>query len=212
MIAKLKGLVDSVGTNWAILDVNGVGYQLFCDARTLSQLGNCDGVVSLCTETILRQDSLTLYGFLTQEDQDTFRLLTTVQGVGMKAALAILSVLSPAEITHAVVTQDKAMVSRADGVGPKLAGRIVSELKDKVGALSASISVTPGASGSNVHHHLAGISADALSALLNLGYKRADAQDAIANVMKDQPEMTLDGLIPETLKYLSNPAHRKVGQ
>lgn len=211
MIAKLKGLVDSVGSNWLILDVNGVGYHLFCDARTLSQLSQCEGTVSLFTETILRQDSLTLYGFISQEDQDMFRLLTTVQGVGMKAGLAILSVLSPAEITHAVVTQDKAMVARADGVGPKLAGRIVSELKDKVGSLSASISVSPGASGATVHTHPAGISADALSALLNLGYRRADAQEAIAYAMKDRPEISLDSLIPEALKYLSNPANRKAG-
>lgn len=208
MIAKLKGLVDSVGSNWVIMDVNGVGYQLFCDVRTLSQLSACEGVTSLYTETVLRQDSLTLYGFLSQEDQETFRLLTTVQGVGMKAALAILSVLSPGEIAHAVAAQDKAMIARADGVGPKLAGRIVSELKDKVGAIGA---VTTLHTGATIQSHPAGVNSDALSALLNLGYRRNDALDAISFVTKERSDITLDTLIPEALKYLSNPANRKVG-
>lgn len=200
MIAKLKGTIDTVGPNWAIVDVNGVGYQVYCDNRTLSQLESASGPISVFTETVLRQDSLTLYGFVSAEDQDYFRLLTTVQGVGMKVALSILSVLSPPDIAHAIATQDKAMMGRADGVGPKLATRIVTELKDKVGGMMIT---RPLVMPSQAANHPAHVSADAVSALVNLGYRRAEASDAVTAILRDSPDSSLDTLLPRALQHLA---------
>ncbi|MBV8779140.1 MAG: Holliday junction branch migration protein RuvA [Alphaproteobacteria bacterium] len=179
MIAKLTGTVDSVGPDGAVIDVGGVGYLVFASTRTIGQLPPTGGAARLLVETHVREDHIHLYGFADAAERDWFRLLTTVQGVGAKVALAILSAVAPEELTLAIVAQDKATMARADGVGPKLAARIVNELKDKVGGMAlaatnaaarapAAAAAEPGATG------------DAVSALVNLGYRRAEAFGAVA--------------------------------
>ena len=180
MIALLKGRVEEVGDGWAVVDVNGVGYLIFCSARTLGLL-HMGEAATVHIETHVREDHIHLYGFLQTGEREWFKLLTTVQGVGAKVALAILSVLSGDEITHAIAAGDKAQVGRANGVGPKLAGRIVTELKDKVAALALGpgASGTPGAAkpGSSP---MDGATRDAVSALVNLGYSASDALTAVS--------------------------------
>ena len=144
MIAKLKGLIDSLGEDWAVIDVGGVGYLVFCSNRTLGVLAGATGAVSVFVETHVREDHIHLYGFADAAEREGFRLLTTVQGVGVKVALAMLTVLAPEEILQAVAAADKAMITQTPGVGPKLATRILSELKDKVGTMA----LVPGAVGS----------------------------------------------------------------
>ena len=139
MIAKLKGLLDSVGTDWLIVDVNGVGYLVFASSRTLSNLPALNEPVQLRVETHVREDHIHLFGFADDDELDMFRLLLSVQGVGAKVALAIQGIMSPAEIQAAIAAGDKASVSRANGVGPKLAQRIVNELREKVAAISLSV-------------------------------------------------------------------------
>jgi holliday junction DNA helicase RuvA len=176
MIAKLTGILDHLGADGAIVDVGGVGYLVFASTRTLGQL-QPGAAARLLIETHVREDHIHLYGFIDAAERDWFRLLTTVQGVGAKVALAILSAVAPNDLTLAIVAQDKAMLARAEGVGPKLAARIVNELRDKVGGLAlaatnaaaaAPAAVDPGATG------------DAVSALVNLGYRRAEAFGAVA--------------------------------
>ena len=183
MIAKLTGIVDSVGTDYVVVDVNGVGYQVACSNRTLSRMATGERA-SLVVETFIRDDRITLYGFADNGERDWFRLLTTIQGVGSRLALSILGVLDPDQLTRAIAAQDKTALTRADGVGPKVAARIVNELKDKVGnlALGASASAAPaggkaapagGAAPDNT------VMADAVSALVNLGYGRSEAFGAV---------------------------------
>ena len=178
MIALLKGRVEEVGDGWAVVDVNGVGYLIFCSARTLGLL-HVGEAATVHVETHVREDHIHLYGFLQTDEREWFKLLTTVQGVGAKVALAILSVLSGDEITHAIAAQDKAQVGRANGVGPKLATRIVSELKDKVAALA----LGPGASAGPqmASPAVGGPTQDAVSALVNLGYTPSDALTAVSH-------------------------------
>jgi Holliday junction DNA helicase RuvA len=200
MIAKLTGLVDSIARDHAIIDVNGVGYLVRCSSRTLSALPQSGGAASLSVETLVREDAIDLYGFGTTRERDWFRLLTTVQGVGAKVALSILSTLSADELSQAIMAQDKAMVSRADGVGPKLANRIVSELKDKVASGSfapvATIAAVPGIPDDAL--------ADAVSALVNLGYRRAEAVGAIDKAARKLgPNARVEALIPAGLKELT---------
>lgn len=209
MIAKLKGLVDSVGEGHAVIDVNGVGYMVFCASRTLSQLPAVGEAVSLAIETHVREDHIHLYGFTSDHEKDAFLLVTKVQGVGTKVALAILSVLSPEQIAQAVAAQDKTPFNRAAGVGPKLAARIVTELKDKVGGLALA-PVLPGkpvkgkAKGAAADDTDASVIDDAVSALVNLGYGRADAFGAVSRVVHAAGAApSLDQLIPEALKELS---------
>lgn len=177
MIAKLSGIVDSVGPEGAVIDVGGVGYLAFCSTRTLGHLPPAGGAVRLLVETHVREDHIHLYGFIDAAERDWFRLLTTVQGVGARLALAILSATAPEALTLAIVAQDKAVLARADGVGPRLAARIVNELQNKVGGLALEISAaaspvtqTSGAGGSI---------ADAVSALENLKIGRAEAYGAV---------------------------------
>ncbi|MDZ7588088.1 MAG: Holliday junction branch migration protein RuvA, partial [Parasphingorhabdus sp.] len=136
MIAKLYGRIDEVGSDHLVIDVNGVGYLVFASARTLSALGLTDDFATVFTQMQVSETDMRLIGFATKEERDWFRLLTGVQGVGGKVALAILSALEAAELHRAIASGDAAMVARANGVGPKLASRIVNELKDKVGALA----------------------------------------------------------------------------
>ncbi|HWL48028.1 MAG TPA: Holliday junction branch migration protein RuvA, partial [Sphingomonadaceae bacterium] len=173
MIARLSGLLAEAAADQAVIDVGGVGYLVQASARTLSALGPVGGAVTLFTEMQVREDAITLFGFVSAGERDWFRLLTTVQGVGGRVALAILSVLALDELQRAVASGDKAMVARANGVGPKLAARIVNELKDKAGGVALGPAGTaPAARG--------GVAADARSALANLGFRPGEADAAVA--------------------------------
>lgn len=183
MIALLKGRIEEVGDGWAIVDVNGVGYLVFCSSRTLGQFGVGEAA-TVHIETHVREDHIHLYGFGDTNEREWFKLLTTVQGVGAKVGLALLSVLSGDELTHAIAAQDKAQVGRANGVGPKLAGRIVTELKDKV----AKMALGPAAGGKGVKAAApvaaggaSDMTRDATSALVNLGYSPSDALTAVSH-------------------------------
>ena len=175
MIAKLKGLLDETGTDWAVLDVQGVGYLVHCSTKTLAALGEIGEACTIYTDLQVSENDMRLLGFADSAERDWFRLLTQVQGVGSKVALAILSALSTAEVQTACANGDAAMVARANGVGPKLAGRIVNELKEKAGALPSS-----GGVGGVAISPAGGASADAVSALENLGFKPATAARAVA--------------------------------
>jgi Holliday junction DNA helicase RuvA len=179
MIGKLKGTIDSYGEDHVILDVHGVGYVVHCSPRTLQHLPRPGEAAALAIETQVREDSIRLFGFTSDAERDWFRLLQTVQGVGAKLALAILGVLGPAELASAIAMQDKAMMARAPGVGPRLAARIVAELKDKLPAFSA---VDPAVVrlGGGDEKPAAGPARDAISALVNLGYGRPQAAAAVA--------------------------------
>ncbi|MCR2832681.1 Holliday junction branch migration protein RuvA [Parerythrobacter lacustris] len=178
MIAKLKGLLDETGTDWAVIDVAGVGYLVHCSARTLAALGEVGEACTVYTDLQVSENDMRLLGFADAAERDWFRLLTQVQGVGSKVALAILSALSTGELQQACAQGDAAMVARANGVGPKLAGRIVNELKDRAGALPSS---DGGVTVNSVNTPaVATASADAVSALENLGFKPAVAARAVA--------------------------------
>jgi len=202
VIAKLTGVLDSAGSDWAVVDVAGVGYLVHCSARTLARLPGTGAAVGLLIETHVRQDHIHLYGFLDAAERDWFRLLTTVQGVGSRVALAVQSVLPPDELLQAILVQDRAGLTRANGVGPKLAGRIVAELKDKVAGLSfgrAVAGAVASAAGAST-----GPAADAVSALTNLGYRRAEAFGAVAQALQRLgPNPAVDALIRAGLKELS---------
>ncbi|MBV8060221.1 MAG: Holliday junction branch migration protein RuvA [Alphaproteobacteria bacterium] len=206
MIGKLTGRIDSVSGSHLILDVNGVGYVVACSARTLAAAGRAGDALSLAIETHVREDAINLYGFVSHEEQDWFRLLTTVQGVGAKVALSILGILAHQELTNAIAAQDKAALSRADGVGPKLALRIVTELKDKAPSFAHAAAALPDGAGTTAPA-AGGIAGDALSALINLGYKRAEAFGVVATLAREQPQITLDALIRQSLAALSKRDH-----
>jgi Holliday junction DNA helicase RuvA len=205
MIGKLTGVLDSVGEDWALLDVAGVGYLAFCSGRTLGWLGRPGEAASLLIETHVREDHIHLYGFADQGERDWFRLLSTVQGVGAKMALAVLSTLSPAELIQAIAAQDKAALTRASGVGQKLAARIVTELKDKAGGLVLGpAAALAGIGGAAAAGGLGPAAEDALSALVNLGYGRSEALGAVAQASRRLGEgAALEALIKEGLKELS---------
>mgnify|MGYP006194697195 CR=1 FL=1 len=193
MIAKLRGLLDSFAADHAVIDVGGVGYLVAASARTLSALGAIGDEVVLHTEMQVSDDAIRLIGFSTAEERDWFRLLTSVQGVGGRVALAILSALSGDELHRAIASGDKAMVARAQGVGPKLALRIVNELKDKAGGIVLGGATSAAPAGS--------FSADAVSALQNLGFRPAEASAAVAKAEGELgPEATLDALVRTALK------------
>ena len=182
MIAKLKGLIDSLGDDWAIIDVGGVGYLAFCSGRTLTGL-RAGEVADVLIETHVREDHIHLYGFIDATERDWFRLLITVQGVVAKVALGLLSVLAPDALVQAVAAQDKAVITQAPGVGPKLAARILSELKDKVGDMA--LAVRPGVVqiatlDDGVLEGLRVAFQDAASALVNLGYQPSEALSAVS--------------------------------
>lgn len=194
MIAKLRGLLDSFSADHAVIDVQGVGYLVFASSRTLGQLGALGEEVVLHTEMQVSEDDIRLIGFASAEERDWFRLLTSVQGVGARVALAILSALTGDELHRAIGAGDKAMVARAQGVGPKLAQRIVNELKDRAGGVVLGAAGAPAAAP-------AGLAADAASALLNLGFKPAEASAAVTKAEAELgPEATLDALVRTALK------------
>ncbi len=194
MIARLKGLLDGFGADFAVIDVGGVGYLVSASTRTLAQLGAIGDEIILHTEMLVAEDSIRLVGFASAAERDWFRLLISVQGVGARVALAILSALSIDEVHRAVASGDSAMVSRAQGVGPKLAQRIVNELKDKAGGIALGTGGTaPVPAGSHAQ--------DAVSALLNLGFRPAEAATAVGKAEAELgPDATLDALVRAALK------------
>jgi Holliday junction DNA helicase RuvA len=205
MIGKLKGLVDGFGEDYVHIDVGGVVYEAFCSTKTLQALPRVGEATVLHIEMIVREDMIRLYGFATEAEKAWFRLLTTVQGVGAKVGLSILSTLAISELSSAVALQDKAMVGRANGVGPKLAVRIVTELKGKVpalGAVDAGVLGLQAALGEGVAR---GPVADAVSALVNLGYSSAQASAAVARVVAKEGDATpTEKLIRLGLRELSS--------
>lgn len=201
MIGKLTGQVDSIAGDHAIIDVGGVGYVVHASGKTLGRLGNPGAAASLLIDTHVREDAISLFGFADTTERDWFRALLNVQGVGAKVALSILTVLAPDELARAVAAQDKAAVARANGVGPKLAQRVVSEMKDKVGGIALG---TPQPAGGDVIPAADGPMNDAVSALVNLGYRRAEAYGAVAKVMQKQgAQAGLNDLIVHGLKELA---------
>lgn len=202
MIARLKGIVDSIDEGSAVIDVNGVGYLVSASSRTLRDL-TVGGPATLLVETVVREDAIALYGFLQTAERDWFRILTTVQGVGTRVALSILSTLSPDEIARAIVAGDRASLSRPAGVGAKLATRLATELKDK----AAAFGVAPAPARANeaaAPAAAASVNEDAVSALVNLGYRRVEAFGAVARVAQrlgaDAP---LDAVIRGGLQELA---------
>ncbi len=211
MIGKLTGRMDSSGTDWAIVDVSGVGYVVHCSGRGFASLPGQGEPVSLWIETHVREDHIRLYGFPDAAERDWFRLLSTVQGVGARMALAILSVLAPGDLIQAIAAQDKRALTRANGVGPKLAARVVTELKDKAGqfalgpAAAQAGGAASGAAGTEaVNGGAAPLSEDAISALVNLGYQRMEAFGAVAQATRTLgAEAPLEAVIKAGLKELS---------
>jgi Holliday junction DNA helicase RuvA len=205
MIGKLTGLIDEIGTDFAVIDVGGVGYVVHCAARVLSALPQPGQRASLFVETQMREDAIRLFGFTTSEEREWFRLLQTVQGVGAKVALSILSTQTIPDLARAVAFEDKAQVGRAQGVGPKLAARIVAELKDKAASISAPLHIAQGAVVNLTRP--AGAAAEAVSALVNLGYGQAQASQAIATVVaREGKDLPVQALIREGLRALSSAA------
>ncbi len=188
MIGKLKGLVDSYGEDFVILDVNGVGYIVHCSARTLQRLPKPGEATDLAIETHVREDMIRLYGFRSDVEREWFRLLQTVQGVGTRVALGVLSVLEPGALASAIATGDKGSIARAPGVGPRLAARLVAELRDKAPAFAPIDPALVALSGAIEERRASQPIADAVSALVNLGYPQIQASAAIASVLKDKGE------------------------
>ncbi|TDR95003.1 Holliday junction branch migration protein RuvA [Enterovirga rhinocerotis] len=184
MIGKLKGVIDSYGEDFVIVDVGGVGYVVHCSSRTLQNLPPVGEAASLAIETHVREDMIRLFGFRSDSEREWFRLLQGVQGVGSKVALAILSVLDPGSLATALATADKTAIARAPGVGPKLAARITAELKDKAPAFGGADPVVAGLAGAEDDAKAPPAAADAISALVNLGYGRPQAAAAIAAALK----------------------------
>ena len=210
MIVQLCGSIVQTDDQHTVLNVHGVGYAVHVSGRTQGQLGTMSGEVTLLTEMQVREDSMTLFGFLDLAERDAFRLLTTVQGVGAKAAMAILSVLAPADLTNAIISGDKAMVARADGVGPKIAQRIVNELGEKIvkiSTLGGALSIGDATGGAGMAGDVgvtvaAKLFGDAVSALANLGYGRAEAHSAVMRVQTKSPSDNLSDVIAAALREI----------
>lgn len=203
MIAKLTGIVDKILKDSLVLDVNGVGYHVFASARTLSAVGGSGSKASLLIEMHVREDHIHLFGFASASEQDMFRLLTSVQGVGARTGLAILSVAPPDRLAMALAAQDKAVFAQADGVGPKLAMRIVTELKDKAAAKIETFPPPRGKTSTIAATPESGPQNDAISALVNLGYARADAYTVVYAITQANDNLDLSTIIRLALKELS---------
>jgi Holliday junction DNA helicase RuvA len=205
MIAQLTGRVDALSDGTCVIDVGGVGYLVQASSRTLAALPQPPLSAKLLVETHVREDAIVLYGFADSAERDWFRLLTTVQGVGGRVALAILSSLSPRDLIGAIAAGDKASLTRAPGVGPRLAVRLLTELRDKTGTMR--VTTGPAASGMSYNPIATTPADDALSALVNLGYRRPEAQQIVARVLERLGEAaTLDILIRDSLKELAQRA------
>ena len=216
MISKLKGLVDEIGDTWVDIDVQGVCYRLACSAKTLSSLPASGEAVTLYTQMIVREDDMSLLGFQSSEERSLFHLLTSVQGVGTRVGLALFSIGTPHEIAHAIACEDKAFICRADGVGPKLAGRLLNELKGKIekvfttSSLTSSTALDSPSSKSDSKpetvnpppHHVP--HQDAVAALVTLGYRATEASIAVDYVLKNEPNCdSIQNIIRLSLSKLS---------
>jgi holliday junction DNA helicase RuvA len=188
MIGKLKGIIDCYGEDYIILDVNGVGYLVHCSPRTLQELPATGRPATLSIETYVREDQIRLFGFMSDVEREWFRLLQTVQGVGAKVALAVLGTLKPADLASAIAMRDRAMVARTPGVGPKVAERIVTELKDKAPAYAGIDPAVIRLSGAVEDKRAPQPVADAVSALVNLGYGQPQAASAVAAAARNVGE------------------------
>lgn len=203
MIAKLTGKVDTILENSLILDVNGVGYSVSSPRQVLIDYSVGDDI-SLFIETIIREDAFSLYGFKTRSEQDCFKLLTTVQGVGARVALSILSLFNPSELSRVIGLQDKTALSRAEGVGPKLAVRLLTELKDKIGKLfDGRADCDISADLTEQTNSVPTLVEDAISALVNLGYKRVDVSNVVHTLSVNDNITELQEVIRKSLKFLS---------
>jgi Holliday junction DNA helicase RuvA len=198
VIAKLTGRIDALEEGRCVVDVNGVGYLVHASTRTLAALPTPPAMAQVLIETQVREDAITLFGFADTAERDWFRLLTTVQGVGARVALGILSALSPRDLVGAIAAGDRASLTRVPGVGAKLAIRLLTELREKAGAMPAAPGMPP------ISRAPAGIAEDALSALLNLGYRRQEAQPAVIRVLERLGEgAALDAVIRDSLRELA---------
>ena len=199
MIALLTGRLESLDAAACIIDVNGVGYLVQSSTRTLSALPKPPALARVLIETVVREDAILLYGFADSAEREWFRLLTTVQGVGAKVALAILSALSPRDLITAIAASDRASLTRVPGVGPKLAVRLLTELREKAGAMPSAAGLTPTQAAPS-----GGLSADALSALANLGYRRLEAQPVVERAIGSLGDgASLDAVIRACLRDLA---------
>lgn len=212
MIARLKGIVEDIGDDWAVVDVNGVGYLVFASGRTLGRLAVGEAAV-IYIETHVREDHIHLYGFADTLERDWFKLLTTVQGVGAKVGLAIQSVLSNDEVSRAILSGDKAAITRAPGVGPKLAARIIAELKDKVGsiALGQSLKAEVGHTATSAAGGAQGAVSDAVSALVNLGYSPSQALGVVSEAAGELGEAADVGILIKAGLSKLAPADQRAG-
>ena len=200
MIAKLSGTLDSVGDSWAVIDVGGVGYYVFCAGRTLTALPAPGTSISLEIETVVREDQFHLYGFLDAHEREWFRLLRKVQSVGAKMALAILNLLSPEDLSLAIAARDRAALTRVSGVGPKLADRLLTELQDKAPVDGATVAL---GGGSSMGAPQGSPTGDAVSALVNLGYRQSEAFGAVAGAARQLgDDASIEVLIQAGLKEL----------
>lgn len=205
MIAKLRGLVDSIYEDSCIVDVGGVGYLVFASAKTLARL-NTGNEVSLLVETVVREDSISLFGFYDAWEKEWFGTLTKVQGVGAKVCLSILSVLTPSQLAQAVAAQDKNSFLRASGVGPKLAARLVTELKDKIVTVPVGEVLLSDIKSDNTSENIAPVivndnkTEDTISALINLGYNRLEAYKVVAKIYENNSDKPISELIRLSLK------------
>jgi Holliday junction DNA helicase RuvA len=204
MIAKLTGVLDSVGADFAVIDVGGVGYLVFASGRTLRRLGATGSRLSLLVETHVREDHIHLYGFVDATERGWFNLLMTVQGVGAKLALAVLTALAPEEIADAILSEDRKALVRAPGVGPKLAARLVTELKDRVAELASPVvHLRERMAAARSADGRPAVADDAVSALVNLGYRQGEAYTAVAAAIRQLgAEAALDAIIKTGLKEL----------
>ena len=204
MIAQLRGTIVHTGTQMVIVDVQGVGYAVHVSGRTQTQLNAVSSDVTILTEMQVREDGMTLFGFADAAERDAFRLLITVQGVGAKAAMAILSVLDPNALTQAIAAGDKAMVARADGVGPKIAQRVVNELSEKIGKIPSLGGTALGADngGAAPESAEAATQQDAVSALVNLGYGRSEAHAAVVRAQRSVANSNVSSLIAAALREM----------
>ncbi|NBX66926.1 MAG: Holliday junction branch migration protein RuvA [Proteobacteria bacterium] len=207
MIGRLKGKIDDISGNTLVLDVGGVGYVVMAGARTMGAVGVVGEAASLYIETIVREDAITLYGFADKAEQHWFKTLTTVQGVGPKVAISILSACTPDQLALAIGAKDSAILTRADGVGPKLAQRIVMELKDiKIAAPVSDISVATPTKKAKIANDAVlptNMAEDAVSALVNLGYGRSEAYQAVSTIMAKGEAADISSLITQSLKVMA---------
>jgi Holliday junction DNA helicase RuvA len=204
MIGKLRGIVDSYGDDWVIVDVGGIGYQVYCSTRTLQALPQPGAAVTLSIETYVREDMIRLYGFSSDLEREWFRLLQTVQGVGSKVALAVLGILKPGELATAIALQDKALIARAPGVGKKVAERIVAELRDKAPAYSSADPALINLQADLAERRAPQPVSEAVSALVNLGYAQVQASAAVAAAARGAGDgATTEQLIRLGLKELA---------